>query len=72
MCKIIYESPSKVVLTGYFIIHQYPIGEQQTYNVAIWKAVDMLETNGFRLMSIDLTGQGSKGNPHSYLIVMSK
>jgi hypothetical protein len=63
--KIIYESPSRVVLTGDFII-------RQNYNVVIWKAVDILETNGFRLTSIDLTGQGSKGIPHSYLIVMSK
>ncbi|MGI0043847.1 MAG: hypothetical protein ACRD47_09055 [Nitrososphaeraceae archaeon] len=65
--NIVYESPSKVVLTGDFIT---PLS--RTHNDLIWQIVDMLETKGFNTDSINLTGQGSKGNPHSYLIVMSK
>lgn len=63
---IIYESPSKVVLTGDFI-HTL----SQTHNAVIWEIIEMQETKGFSVELIELTGQGTKGNPHSYFIVMS-
>ncbi|MGH9952091.1 MAG: hypothetical protein ACRD5J_10720 [Nitrososphaeraceae archaeon] len=63
--SIIYESDSRIVFVGDLI-------KSLSYNVAIWLVVDMLETEGFGIDSIELTGQGSKGNPHSYLIVMSR
>lgn len=61
---VIHENPTRVVFTGDYI------GSGLVYNTGIWEVVDALEARGLSLDSGELTGEGSKGNPHSYLIVM--
>ena len=61
---VIHESPT-IIFTGDYI-------RGLTYNTGIWELVDALEAKGLTLDSIELTGQGSEGNPHSYLMIMSR
>lgn len=62
---VIYESPTRIVFTGDYI-------RGLTYNTGIWEVVDALEAKGLTLDTVELTGQGSEGNPHSYLKIMSR
>lgn len=62
---LIYESPSRIILTADFI-NTIARG----YNTAIWEIIEMQETKGFSVELIELTGQGTKGNPYSYFVVM--
>ena len=62
---VIHESPTRIIFTGDYI-------RGLTYNTGIWELVDALEAKGLTLDSIELTGQGSEGNPHSYLMIMSR
>ena len=64
--QVIYESPDRVVLTGDLITSA---GE---YNSGIWKAIDGLETAAWSVENVLITGEGSKANPHSYVITMTK
>jgi len=64
--QVIYESPDRVVLTGDLITLA---GE---YNSGIWKAIDGLETAAWSVENVLITGEGSKVNPHSYVITMTK
>lgn len=63
---VIHESPTRIVFTGDYI------GSRLTYNIGIWEVVNALEARGLSLDSVELTGEGSEGNPHSYLIIMSR
>lgn len=62
---VIHESPTRIIFTGDYI-------RGLTYNTGIWELVDALEAKGLTLDSIELTGQGSERNPHSYLMIMSR
>ena len=64
--QIIYESLDRIVLTGDLISST---GE---YNSGIWKAIDGLETAAWSVENVIITGEGSKANPHSYVITMTK
>ncbi|MFZ1877833.1 MAG: hypothetical protein WAU25_12460 [Nitrososphaeraceae archaeon] len=64
--QVIYESPDRIVLTGDLITSG---GE---YNSGIWKAIDGLETAAWSVENVLITGEGSKANPHSYVITMTK
>jgi hypothetical protein len=65
----VYASPKTVLVTGHLIIETTD-GNQQ--NPFIWLAVDGFKALGYSISSIQLSGQGSQGNPHDWLIVMSK
>ncbi len=58
-------SPTRIVFTGDYI-------RGLTYNTGIWEVVDALEAKGLTLDTVELTGQGSEGNPYSYLMIMSR
>ena len=64
--QVIYESPDRVVLTGDLITSA---GE---YNSGIWRAIDGLETAAWSVENVLITGEGSRANPHSYVITMTK
>lgn len=64
--QVIYEGPDRVVLTGDFF------NSVREYNSGIWKAIDGLETADWSVENVLITGQGSEGNPHSYVITMTK
>jgi hypothetical protein len=70
--SVVYESPTILVLTGQLaiVIGGGEIGYQE--NPYIWQAVDGFKAQGYTLNSVQLGGQGSQGNPHSWYIVMSK
>jgi hypothetical protein len=74
--SLIYESPQTVVLEGDLLILSTDIlGEFAGYwdNPYLWLAVDDFRKGlGYSVTSIELSGQGSKGNPHTWNIVMSK
>ena len=63
--QIIYLSPDRIVLTGEHI-------EGGEYNTGIWRVVDRLEKTRWLVENVLLTGQGSEGNPHSYIISMTR
>ncbi|HKI07194.1 MAG TPA: hypothetical protein VKA09_02255 [Nitrososphaeraceae archaeon] len=65
----VYASPKTVLVTGNLIIETTE-GNQQ--NPFIWLAVDGFKALGYSISSIQLSGQGSQGNTHDWLIVMSK
>ena len=64
--QVIYESPDRAVLTGDVITSA---GE---YNSGIWRAIDGLETAAWSVENVLITGEGSRANPHSYVITMTK
>ena len=57
-----YESPTRVVMYGEYFI--YSFGFKDEHNQAIWKAVDLLESEGFTMKDMELDNK--------YVIVMSK
>ena len=57
---------TRIVLTGDLIT---AAGE---YNSGIWKAIDGLETAAWSVENVLITGEGSKTNPHTYVITMTK
>ena len=73
-----YESPSTVVLNGDKLILDTTGlltggGSGGNWpNPYIWKAVDGFKALGYSLTFTELGGQGSRGNPHDYVLVMSK
>lgn len=86
--NVIYQSDKRVVLEGEKITLQVtggpvqdptqlpdaadPSSASRVENTNIWRAVELIEGYGYHLDQVELTGQGSQGNPHDYLIVMSK
>ena len=63
---VLHESPNRIVLEGDYITLM------NEYNPEIWNTVELLEGQGFQLDSTLLAGQGTQGNPHKYVIVMTK
>ena len=63
--EVIYESQDRVVLIGDFI-------KDGVYNLGIWKVVDALESGGWSVENTFFIGQGSQGNPHKYVISLTK
>lgn len=68
--SVIHESPNTVVLNGDLLVGGGSAGYED--NPFIWRAVDGFRGQGYNIESISLAGQGSQGNPHNILIVMSK
>jgi hypothetical protein len=72
-----YESPNTVVLNGdRLMLNTTGLlsggGGGYWPNPYIWKAVDGFKGLGYSLTLTELGGQGSRGNPHEYILVMSK
>jgi hypothetical protein len=73
-----YESPNTVVLSGDLLILDTAGlltgggGGGYWPNPYVWKAVDGFKGLGYSLTFTELGGQGSRGNPHEYILVMSK
>jgi hypothetical protein len=72
-----YESGNTLVLTGDRLLLDFQTigtagGGGNWPNPYIWKAVDQFKAQGYTLLSTELGGQGSQGNPHDWLIVMQK
>lgn len=72
-----YESGSTVILTGDPLILDIANlgtagGGGNWPNPYIWKAVDQFKAQGYTMLSAELGGQGSQGNPHEWFIVMQK
>ncbi|MDQ4067178.1 MAG: hypothetical protein M3114_06285 [Thermoproteota archaeon] len=70
-----YESPNTVVLNGDRLILDTTgllTGGGYWPNPYIWKAVDGFKGLGYSLTFMELGGQGSQGNPHEYILVLSK
>jgi hypothetical protein len=68
--NVIHESPGIVVLNGELLVSSTSgLAEDNPF---IWRAVDGFSGQGYNIESISLAGQGSQGNPHNILIVMSK
>jgi hypothetical protein len=67
--SVIHESPNTLVLNGDLLV-----GGSAGYedNPFIWRALDGFRGQGYNIESISLAGQGSQGNPHKILIVMTK
>jgi hypothetical protein len=63
--NVLYQSNKTVVLEG----EKIPLGLEENTN--IWRAVDLVKQQGYVIDSVLLTGQGSKGNPHDYIITLS-
>jgi hypothetical protein len=62
----VHECPKRVVLEGDYITMT------GSYNPEIWNAIELLEGEGFQVDSTFLAGQRTQGNPHKYVIVMTK
>jgi hypothetical protein len=59
---VLYESPTRVVMYGEYFT--FTLGFKEDHNQAIWKAVDLLESEGFTMKDMELDNK--------YVIVMSK
>jgi hypothetical protein len=66
-----YQSPYTIVLEGKLLrLAENTIG--YTTNDLIWKGVDMIKEAGYIIDSVQLSGFGTKTNPYTYHIIMSK
>jgi hypothetical protein len=72
--RLIYESPKTVLLEGQLLVENLTGGADAgaTQNPYFWKAVDGFKDQGYTITTVELSGQGSVGNPHEWLVVMSK
>ena len=73
--SLIYESPNTLVFDGELLLIEIGSilqGGKYWPNPYVWRAVDAFKAQGYTLVSTELEGQGSRGNPHSWNIVMSK
>ena len=66
---LVYESATTVVLNGDLLI---PSAGGNINNPFIWQAVDEFKVQGYRVDSVMVSGEGSRGNPHQLYVVMSK
>jgi hypothetical protein len=66
---VLYASDKTTLLSGDLLIPT-TAGNQQ--NPFIWLGVDGFKALGYSITSVQLSGQGSQGNPHTWEIVMSK
>ena len=81
---LVYESPRTVVLNGETLIFGgggQPLDPENlpdletlgNYpNSFLWMAVDGFKAQGYQIDCIMVGGQGSRGNPHEFVVVMSK
>jgi hypothetical protein len=72
-----YQSGSTLVLEGERLLLDFQTigtadGGGNWPNPYIWKAVDQFKAQGYTILSTELGGQGSQGNPHDWFIVMQK
>ena len=65
LVDVIYESNTTVVFEGDLI-------ENYEYNKGIWQAMDFLQSEGFKVLDVMRTGEGTKDNPNIVFITMSK
>ena len=73
--SLIYDSPTTVVFDGALLLLETGTileGGRYWPNPYIWRAVDQFKQQGYSLLSVELEGQGSRGNPHTIIVVMSK
>jgi hypothetical protein len=76
--SMIYESPNTIIFEGDLLlleigsISDITSGPKYWPNPYVWRAVDQFKGQGYALLSTELEGQGSQGNPHKLYIVMSK
>lgn len=73
--SLIYDSPTTVVFDGSLLLLEIgSIFEGGKYwpNPYIWRVVDAFKAEGYTLVSTELEGQGSRGNPHTIIVVMEK
>jgi hypothetical protein len=65
LVDVIYESNTTVVFEGDLI-------ENYEYNKGIWEAMDFLQSEGFKVLDMMRTGEGTEDNPNIVFITMSK
>ena len=68
---VVYQSPSTVVLEG----DKITIGESSgglINNVFLWQGVDLVKQYGYEIDSVAISGLGTRDNPTSYHVIMSK
>jgi hypothetical protein len=73
--NLIYESPTTVVLRGLVILlGGSPESESQVFysNPFLWKAVDALKAQGYRIIDIEITVLGNKSTNSEFNVIMSK
>ncbi len=68
----VHESPITLVLQGNLLLLPTEVGGAIIDNTFIWQAVDRFKAQGYTLNSVLLSGEGTRGNPHTWYIVMSK
>ena len=65
LVDVIYESNTTVVFEGDLI-------EDYEYNKGIWAAMDFMKDEGFKVVDIMRTGEGTEDNPNTVFVTMSK
>ena len=65
LVDVIYQTNTTVVFEGDLI-------EDYEYNKGIWEAMDFMKGEGFKVVDIMRTGEGTEDNPNTVFVTMSK